>query len=280
MFCLVNGHLQQTKDAVLSINDLAIMRGYGIFDFFRLSDGVPLFIDDHLDRFYHASERVRLKIPFTKNELKEHLYTLFDKNQMRVAGIRMILTGGYTPNGYDPGQPNLVITQEPITFPPAYKYENGIKLITHEYLRDLPEVKTINYMTGIFLQDKVQREGAYDVVYYYNDQVLELTRSNIFIVDEHNKIITPKNNILLGITRKNLLRAAKDKVSIIERPIALKELYNAKEAFLTGTTKRVLPITQMDDRTIGNGKPGNVTRQMIELFEQYEREYVSSYSRE
>jgi len=275
MFCLVNGHLQQTKDAVLSINDLAIMRGYGIFDFFRLSDGVPLFIDDHLDRFYHASERVRLKIPFTKNELKEQLYTLFDKNQLPTAGIRMILTGGYTPNGYDPGQPNLVITQESITFPPAYKYENGIKLIIHEYLRDLPEVKTINYMTGIFLQDKVQREGAYDVVYHYNDEVLELTRSNIFIVDEHNTVITPKDNILLGITRKNLLRAAKNKVSIIERPITLNELYNAKEAFLTGTTKRVLPITQMDDRTIGDGKPGNVTRQMIELFEQCEKEYVS-----
>lgn len=277
MYCLVNGRLQQAKDAVLCINDLALMRGYGIFDFFRLSGGVPLFIDDHLDRFYHASEKTRLKIPYAKKELKEQLFTLFEKNQMPVAGIRLILTGGYTANGYDPGQPNLVITQEPITFPPAYKYENGVKLITHEYLRDLPDVKTINYMTGIFLQERVQKEGAYDVVYCHKNEVLELTRSNIFIVNDVGTVFTPKENILHGITRKNLIRAANSSIEIVEKSFTLEELYNAKEAFLTGTTKKVLPITQIDDKTIDNGKPGDITKQMIELFRRCEEEYIASH---
>ncbi len=278
MYCLVNGNLAEVKNATIGINDLALMRGYGIFDFFRLSGGVPLFIDDHLDRFYHASEKTRLKIPYEKKELKDQLNSLFAKNQMPVSGVRLILTGGYTSNGYDPGQPNLLVTQEPITFPPIYKYENGVKLITYEYLRDLPDVKTINYMTGIFLQERVQKEGAYDVVYYYNNEVLELTRSNIFIVNEAGVVITPKENILHGITRKNLIRAASPSIEIVEKSFTLEELYNAKEAFLTGTTKKVLPITQMDDRTIGNGKPGDITKQMIELFSKCEEEYIASFS--
>ena len=276
MYCLVNGQILEVKNAVIGINDLALMRGYGIFDFFRLSEGIPLFIDDHLDRFYTAAEHVRLAVPFAKNDLKEQLHMLFAKNKMTVAGIRMILTGGYTANGYDPAEPNLIVTQEPITFPPAFKYENGIKLITHEYQRDLPEVKTINYMTGIYLQERVRQEGAYDVLYYHNNEVLELTRSNIFIVDADGLIKTPKENILHGITRKNLLRAAKNKVEIVERAFTLSELHQAKEAFLTGTTKKVLAITKMDDKIIGKGKVGEVTKNMMELFKNYEESYIRS----
>lgn len=277
MYCLVNGQISEVKHAAIGINDLALMRGYGIFDFFRLANGVPLFLDDHLDRFYKASQQVRLKVPFSKDELKQHLNHLFDKNQMPISGVRLILTGGITENGYDPGVPNLIITQEPITFPPTYKYENGVKLITHEYLRDLPDVKTINYMTGIYLQERVQRAGAYDVVYYHDNKVLELTRSNIFIVNKKQEVITPKENMLHGITRKSLIRVAKGDVPIVERSFTLEELYNAEEAFLTGTTKKVLPITQMDDVTIGDGTVGEVTKQMMEIFKKCEEDYISSH---
>ncbi|WP_185152825.1 aminotransferase class IV [Fulvivirga aurantia] len=267
------------EDASLGIRDLALLRGYGIFDFFRLSKGVPLFIDDHLDRFYAAAEKVRLDVPYTQQELKSRIGELLNLNEMPISGVRLLLTGGYTPDGFDPGHPNLVVTQEPISFPSTEKYTHGIKLITYEHLREMAHVKTINYMTGVWLRKKVIEENAYDVIYTYQNKVLELTRSNVFIVDSDNKIVTPKENVLMGITRKNLIRAieADGGYTIEERDVSVNELVEAKEAFLTGTTKKVLPITQIDDKKIGGGQVGKVTNKMMTLFKKTESDYVESH---
>jgi len=277
MLALVNNELMPVEEASIGITDLAILRGYGIFDFFRLSDGVPLFMDDHINRFFASADKVRLRVPLTRSELSASLFELFEKNNMSVSGIRMILTGGYTPNGYEPGKPNLIITQEPISFPDKEKVANGVKLITHEYLRDIPDVKSINYMTGIWLGEKIAQSGAYDVLYLDKGNVLELTRSNIFIVTKDQVIVTPKELVLHGITRKHVLKAIQHLYKIEERPITLDELLQAEEAFLTGTTKRVLPFVQVDQHIIGQGAPGKVTKNIIQQFLALESIYVANY---
>lgn len=277
MLALVNNELMPVEKASIGITDLAILRGYGIFDFFRLSDGVPLFIDDHIDRFFASADKVRLRVPLTRSELSASLFKLFEKNNKPVSGIRMILTGGYTPNGYKPGKPNLIITQEPISFPDKEKVTNGVKLITHDYLRDLPDVKTINYMTGIWLSEKIAQSGAYDVLYLNQGNVLELTRSNIFIVTKDQVVVTPKELILHGITRKHVLKAVRHSYKIEERPITFDELLEAEEAFLTGTTKRILPFVQVDQHIIGKGAPGKVTKNIMQKFLALETNYVATY---
>ncbi|XOV93796.1 MAG: aminotransferase class IV [Bacteroidota bacterium] len=271
MKCIFNGQLKDQSEVSLPIHDIAVVRGYGIFDFFRLSQGVPLFIDDHLDRFYGGAERARLIPPINKHAFKEQILEMIEENDMPISGIRIILTGGVGNGPYAVGTPNLIVTQEPISFPTEEMFEKGVKLITHEYLRDIPEVKTINYMTGIWLQQMIQEKEAFDVLYVHKGIVHELTRSNIFIVNENRELITPNGQILKGITRKQLIRTLGN---VQERDITVEELASAKEAFITGTTKKVLPIRAIDDWEYRSTESGSVTREIMKVFAGIEREYV------
>tara|TARA_B100001245_G_C22824737_1_gene396777 strand:+ start:62 stop:886 length:825 start_codon:yes stop_codon:yes gene_type:complete len=274
MKCIFNGEIVDSSQVALPINDLAVLRGYGIFDFFRLSDGVPLFIDDHLDRFYKSAQIARLSINQSQDVLKALIIELTKVNQMPVSGIRLVLTGGTGAGAYAIGEPNLIVTQEPIKFPADAMYTKGVKLITHEYLRDIPEVKTINYMTGIWLQQKIDEAQAFDVLYHYKGLVHELTRSNVFIINSEHQIITPGEQVLLGVTRKHLLAALKGEFHVEERKVTLEELRTAKEIFITGTTKKVLPICQIDEVIY---EIGEVTRKAQTLFQTLEQKYIGSH---
>ena len=271
MKCIFNGHLLDQEKACFPIDDIALLRGYGIFDFFRLSDGVPLFVEDHLDRFYQGAELARLKSPVSRGELKELLFEMFEYNKMDISGIRIVLTGGNGNGPYAVGKSNLIVTQEPISFPTDEMFANGVKLITHEYLRDLPEVKTINYMTGIWLQNQIKENGAFDVLYIHKGEVHELTRSNIFIVNQAGDLITPKERVLHGVTRKRLINAIGD---VQQRNITVDELANAREVFITGTTKKVLPIHTIDQWTYQSAEEGSKTSEVMQVLAQLESDYV------
>jgi branched-chain amino acid aminotransferase len=274
MICFVNGQQLDNTQATLKINDLSILRGYGVFDFFRTVNNKPLFLEDHLDRFYYSAKVAQLPITFSKQELRNQIHQLLEINNLPISGIRIVLTGGCTEDSYTIGAPNLFITQEAISFPTEDKYLNGVKLITYNYLRELPAIKTINYMTGIWLKEEIKKQHAFDALYVNQGQVLELTRSNIFIVTKDDKIVTPANLILKGVSRKIVLEIASSNYDVEERDIDVEELLHAKEAFLTGTTKRILPIVTIDNHKIGNGKPGKITRQLLDLFNQFEKESI------
>ena len=271
MKCIFNGQLLDQEEVSFPIDDIALLRGYGIFDFFRLSAGIPLFMEDHLDRFYKGAELARLKSPVGREELKSLLFEMFEHNKMDVSGIRIVLTGGNGNGAYAVGKSNLIITQEPISFPTDEMFANGVKLITHEYLRDLPEVKTINYMTGIWLQNQIKENGAFDVLYIHKDEVHELTRSNIFIVNQDGDLITPKERVLHGVTRKRLINAIGD---VQQRNITIDELANAREVFITGTTKKVLPIHTIDEWNYQSAQEGSKTSEVMQVLAQLESDYV------
>ncbi len=271
MKCIFNGQLLDQDKVSFPIDDIALLRGYGIFDFFRLTDGVPLFMEDHLDRFYKGAELARLTSPVSRDELKELLFEMFEQNKMDVSGIRIVLTGGTGNGPYAIGKSNLIVTQEPISFPTEDMFANGVKLITHEYLRDLPAVKTINYMTGIWLLNQIKENGAFDVLYVHKGEVHELTRSNIFIVNNEGVLITPKEKVLHGVTRKRLISAMGD---VKQRNITVDELANAREVFITGTTKKVLPIHTIDNWTYQSAQEGSKTSEVMKVLAQLEADYV------
>lgn len=276
MNCILNGEITDVSTANIPINDLAVLRGYGIFDFFRLSAGVPLFLEEHLDRFYKSAEVARLPLSISRDDLKSRLLELFQLNKMPVSGVRLVLTGGTGAGPYSIGDPNLIITQEPIQFPDEHMYTHGVKLISHEYLRDIPEVKTINYMTGIWLKQRIMEQEAFDVLYTHEGMVHELTRSNIFIVNSRKQVVTPNKNVLLGITRNHLIHALSNEFEVYEREVTLEELRHASEVFITGTTKRVLPVTQVDDRVYTSTRLDGVTHRARQLFDEIESRYAQA----
>ena len=264
LYAYHQGEIIPLENAFLHISDLSVQRGYGIFDFFKLQQGVPLFLDDYLHRFYESARLMHLPVPLTAAELKNVLYQLFAKNQLPDSGVKMILTGGYSPDGYQLAVPNLIITQHPLTLPSADQAQQGIKIITHSYIRDLAAAKTINYSTGIRLQQQIREQGADDVLYHQNGVITEFPRSNFFIVTPDNRVLTPAQDVLKGITRKNVLAVASKKYRAAEGIVTLADIAQAKEAFTTSTTKRILPIVQVDGHLIGDGKPGAVTLDLLQ----------------
>lgn len=270
----VNGELVKVDQASLKMNDLGLIRGYGAFDFFVVEKGRLCFIEDYLNRFFGSASLLGLDIPYSKGEFKALIENLVIENGHPNAGIRLLLTGGYSPDGYTPLHPNVVIMQHPYPSISAEKYENGVKLIKHLYQREMPKIKTTNYLMGIFLRKKLKTAGAFEPLYHNGQEVSECVRSNFFIVNEDNVLVTPAANILEGITRKHLLQVAPQVVDVEIRSLPLEEVATAKEAFMTSSTKGVLPVVKIDDQLIGNGKPGAISKELSQAFLAHKAEMI------
>jgi branched-subunit amino acid aminotransferase/4-amino-4-deoxychorismate lyase len=268
-YCHLNGNIVNASEASLKVGDLAILRGYGIFDFFTFQYSFPHFFDDYLDRFINSSKRLRLDLPYSRADLKQFILDLIQANGETQGGMRLVLTGGYAEDGYTPVAPNFIMLQYPLPTYSADKYEKGLSLMTFQHQRELPEVKTINYITGIWLLDKIRDANADDVLYHDGTYIRESVRSNFFLVSEEGTLITPADKILMGITRKQILEAVEGIIEVEERDVLLNEVKTAQEAFLTSSTKGAMPVVQIDGHEIGTGEPGPVTKKVMELLQKH-----------
>jgi len=263
-FVYVNDSIVPADEASLLISDLAIQRGYGVFDFFKTIGGTPVYLDEHLDRFYYSAAQLRLDVGHSREELKVMIETLLDRNGVANSGVRLTLTGGYSPDGYQIGRPNLVIYQSLLTAPVTAGINRTVRLMSYPHQRQLPEVKTIDYLMAIWLQPLLREKGVDDVLYLRDGIILECPRCNIFLVTDRDVLVTPEKDILRGITRMKVLETAKSFLTTEEREVRLEEMRAAKEAFITSTTKHVLPVTEIDGVRIGNGEAGPVARRLSE----------------
>ncbi len=266
----LNGQYLPKEQAALNVADLAILRGFGIFDYFRYADGKPRFVEDHLDRFYRSAALLDLKIPADRAELQAAVYALIEKNGGGDGGIRFVLTGGYAADGYTPTTPNLVAMAYPFQGPAKSQYEAGVKILLHSYERQLPQVKSIDYLEGIRIQPMLRAKGMDYALYVDREQfVRESDRSNFMIVQD-GVLITPKEHILHGITRLHLLKLARElDIPTEERPVTVSELKTADEAIICSSTKGAMPITAVDDQPVADGHPGKITRRLMDAWDEY-----------
>ncbi|HTR31733.1 MAG TPA: aminotransferase class IV [Puia sp.] len=255
MYTFLNDKFLPATDATLGVNDLAIQRGYGIFDFFKTVGDKPIFLDDHLDRFFHSASRMRLDPGKTRDELTAILAELRELNRIPDSGVRITLTGGISTDSITPGRPNLVITQ--FNMPaPGKACPPPIRLISYPHQRQLPDVKTIDYLMAIYLQPHIRDRGASDVLYQRDGIVTECPRCNFFLVTALGTLVTPNRNILNGVTRKHILTLAADAgIPLEERDVHLDELATAREAFITSTSRHIVPVSHVDDIPIGVAHP-------------------------
>jgi branched-chain amino acid aminotransferase len=269
MYTFLNDSFLHAADAALSVNDLAIQRGYGIFDFLKTVDSKPIFLDDHLDRFFHSAARMRLPVGKTREELKAILAELQRLNSFPDSGIRITLTGGISTDSISLGRPNLVITQHPMA-PPGKDCVPPVRLISYPHQRQLPDIKTIDYLMAIHLQPLIRERGAFDVLYHNNGVITECPRCNFFLVTADDTLVTPVRNMLKGITRMKVLevaaaRLAVDKGMILaveERDVLLAEIPAAKEAYITSTSRHIIPVSHIDDIPVGDVTPGPIANSL------------------
>ena len=164
---------------------------------------------------------------------------------------------------------NFAIIIEDLRWPVRAHFENGIRLASHEYQREFSQIKSINYLAALMLQDKIRQAEADDALYFSGNEIREATRSNFFIIKDKT-VITPHEQILHGITRKKALELSRMHYKVEERTVLWNEIQEADECFLTGTTKKITPVVRIDDRIIADGKPGPVTRDLMKIFDEFE----------
>jgi len=243
----LNGEFVPEEKAVLHFRDLSVQRGYGVFDFLKVVNGLPAFLEDHLDRFAFSAQQMHLTVGYSKEELKKIIGELLERNKIVNTGVRLTLTGGYSTDGYQLSKPNLIISCHAFTPPGDDQLRKGIKLVTYPHQRQLPHVKSIDYLMGIWLQPFIRQGKADDVLYHQNGMISECPRSNFFIVTNDDRIVTPSKNILKGVNRAHLIEIARSKFEVEERDLTIDEMRKAKEAFITSTTKVIIPVRQIDE---------------------------------
>ncbi len=258
LFAAVNGVLLPADQASLQISDLSIQRGYGVFDFFKTLNFKPIFLEEHLDRFFRSAAGLRLEVGKTREELRALIALVQDKNQLAYSGFRITLTGGYATDSITPVTPNMVISQVPLPGAISGKVQPSIRLVSYPHRRQLPEVKSIDYLMAIWLQPYIRECGADEVLYHQDGSISECPRSNFFMVTAGDVLVTPARGILPGIIRGKVLELARQQFAVEVRDVTLRELSVAKEAFITSTTRHGLPVSQVGG--VGLGEAGPVAR--------------------
>lgn len=269
-FCYFNGELIEEEEASISIHNIGLHRGFGIFDFFRARNGKPTFFEDYLDRFDNSQQFLHLSRHFSKDEVRSVVSSLLEKNDFENSSLKLLLLG----DGVDADEalsPLFFVINAP------FEEAQGIpeaNLILEEYVRENSEIKSINYFTSCKVHGRKKQYEAIDVLYHKDGIVSEASRSNVFIVKD-GVLQTPKRNILEGITRKQILEMVKGNMKTQIRDITVDELLAADEVFISGTIKEVMPVLKIEDQIIGNGKPGSETVRLHHLF----KERIADYHR-
>lgn len=271
--CYYNGHISSFSQTGMSLNDLLVQRGYGIFDYLRVVDNQPLFVEDHLDRLYQSASIMHMVVPESKEAILKIVLELVAKNNMPYSGLKLIVSGGDSSDGYALEQPRLTIIQQPLPVPSNQFSVSPFALMSHPFQRQLPEVKTTDYLMAIYLQPKLKAYGGQDILYTNEGMTRECPRSNIFMITADGTIVTPKDNILKGITRKNILATAKASgIQVEERPISLDEIKTAKGAFIASSTKRIIPVSKIDESVIDTDSP--ILEKVFNLLVEKEQAYI------
>ncbi len=270
-YYFINNQILPATEAAILLSDLGLFRGYSIFDYFRTHHGEPFFMKAYLQRFRRSAEQLHLAVPLEEEALGEIIMDLIRLNGFQESGIRLLLSGGYSENMFSPSTPNLLIRIEQSVLPQESLYTKGIKLLSTAYLRDLPTVKTTNYLNAIRLWPEVEAAGATELLYHWEGHWLEGSRSNFFVV-ANGVLLTPPDSVVLpGITRgKVLALARKAGIPVQEQALPLALVAEAEEAFITGTTKKIMPVVQIDEQKIRKGKPGPLTLRLMEAWKEME----------
>ncbi|QXO95248.1 branched-chain-amino-acid transaminase [Methanospirillum purgamenti] len=272
----IDGNFYPKEEAKVSVFDHGFLYGDGVFEGIRAYSGRIFRLEEHLDRLYDSAKTIDLKVPITKEEMTAAIIETCKRNNLKDAYIRPIVSRGVGDLGLDPRKcSKACVVIMAVEWGAMYGdlYEKGLKAITVSVRRNPaealpPNVKSLNYLNNILAKIEANCKGGDEAIFFdTNGYVSEGSGDNIFVVKNGVIITPPTLNNLRGITRMVAIEIANSLgFSVVERNMGYYDLYCADEVFVTGTAAEVAPITWIDGRDIGTGKPGPVTRQCMEQF--------------
>lgn len=273
----INGKIVPVAEANVSIFDHCVLYGDGVFEGIRSYGGKVFRLDAHLKRLEDSARAIRLAVPMTREEMANAVYDAMKANKITDGYIRLVITRGVGTLGLSPNRsacPTVFIIADQIALYPQELYEQGMAVISSSVVRNHPNalsarIKSCNYINNILAKIEALDAGVYEAIMYNHlGNVAECTGDNLFLV-RSGMVQTPpiSAGILEGITRDAVIELIhKRKLPFKEMDLIRHDLYIADECFLTGTAAEVIPVTQIDGRPIGTGKPGPITRQLIADF--------------
>jgi branched-chain amino acid aminotransferase len=273
----INGQIVPQEDAKISVFDHGLLYGDGVFEGIRAYHGKIFTLDEHLDRLYDSATAISLKIPITKAEMADAIKQTMKANNLTDSYIRLVVTRGVGKLGLDPNKcatPQIIIIADTIELYSKALYEKGLDIVTVTTIRNHfsaldPKIKSLNYLNNILAKIESIQSGAGEALMLNKDgYVAECAGDNIFIFKD-NILRTPPSNagILVGITRNVVMKlAAEMGVQVREELMTRYDLYIAEECFLTGTAAEIIPVVKIDGRTIGTGKPGKITLDLLKRY--------------
>ncbi len=273
----VDGEFFPEQDAKISVFDHGLLYGDGVFEGIRFYCGRVFRLGEHIDRLYDSAKAIHLKIPISKEEMTAAVISTIAKNELQDGYVRLVITRGTGGLGLSPylcKKASIVVIASTISLYPAEYYENGLNVVTcatrrptHDSLS--PSVKSLNYLSNVMAKVEALAAGGQEGVMLNTEgYVAECTGDNIFVV-KGGRISTPpvSAGCLDGITRKAVMELiSKEGHELAEVNMSRYELYTADEVFLTGTAAEVVPVRTYDEREIGEGEPGPITRKLMVEF--------------
>lgn len=257
-----NGLFIKDNASIINIYDLGFNRGHAVFDYFRFTNNKPRFLNDHLNRLMTSIKSAKIDIELTKAEAADQIKKLIASTKFKNGSIRFTVTAGNSSNFSKPeNSGNYFIVASKFKKPSEKLYKLGANLISRAYKREFPEIKTTNYAFAQMNLPAMATADAVDIL-YYDDYIRESSRANIFLV-QNSQIHTPKEGILKGITRKQVLQLFPNTQ---ELDIRMDRLKNCSEVFITSSSKEIMPVVKIDEQIIGDGEVGPVTREAMEKF--------------
>jgi branched-chain amino acid aminotransferase len=278
----ISGKLVAKDHATVSVFDHGFLYGDGVFEGIRVYGGKVFLLGEHITRLYESALAIRLEIPMTRADLTAAVNSTVAANGLSDGYVRLVVTRGAGTLGLDPrrtANPQIIIIADTISLYTPETYQQGLKLITASTIRNHPQalsarIKSLNYLNNILAKIEGSDGGCVEALMLnHKGEVAECTGDNIFVVSRGTLKTPPVDaGILEGITRNAVIRLAREaKIPVAETTLLRHDIYVADECFLTGTAAEVVPVTSLDARPIGGGKPGPITRDLLERFRKLTR---------
>jgi branched-chain amino acid aminotransferase len=275
MKVFIDGKYLDERDAKISVFDHGLLYGDGIFEGIRAYNGRVFKLKEHIDRLFYSAKAILLEIPMSHAELMKATVATIRANKLRDCYVRLIVTRGVGTLGLNPRtckKPSVIIIAGTIQLYPLEFYAKGLSIITVPTVRNLhsalnPAIKSLNYLNNILAKIEANNGGCEEAVMLNAEGfVAECTGDNLFIV-KNGELFTPplSAGALYGITRQTVIELAQSAgLKVSEPNLTRYDLFNADECFLTGTGAEIMPVIKIDGRVIGSGKPGALTRKLVE----------------
>ena len=278
----IDGKLYDKEDAKISVYDHGFLYGDGVFEGIRSYGGKVFRLAEHLDRLWDSAKAIWLEVPISKQQMAKAIEDTLAVNGIGDGYIRVIVTRGAGTLGLDPNRcshPQVIVIADLISLYPDELYQEGLEIVTVSVMRNhpaalSPRIKSLNYLNNILAKIEGLQAGCMEALMLnHKGEVAECTGDNLFLVRQQ-RLLTPPNEagILEGITRDAVIGLALGMdIDVAEVPLTKHDVYIADECFLTGTAAEVVPVVKVDSRTIGEGVPGPITRELMTRFRELTR---------